>query len=56
MCPACIQNMAIVLVGLTSTSGLAALVMTRQSPKKDPATNEISDKKDGELNQGGPHA
>jgi hypothetical protein len=29
MCPACIPNLAVALVGFTSISGITALVMTR---------------------------
>ncbi len=38
MCPACIPNIAIALLGLTSTSGLAAVVITKRSKKESSAT------------------
>ena len=56
MCPACIPHIAIVLFGLTSTSGLAALVMTKRTTQKDIDTSETSDKKVDELGQGRRHA
>ena len=48
MCPACIPNIAMALFGLTSTSGLAALVMTKRT-EKDSNSSETKDKNDHEL-------
>ena len=41
MCPACISNLAIMIFGLSSTSGLAALVLTAANGK-----NEVEPEKD----------
>jgi len=35
MCPVCIQNIGIVLVGLTSSTGLTALVMAQRESQED---------------------
>ena len=44
MCPVCISNMAVTVIGLTSTSGLTAMVMTWRGEKKDQSHAETQEK------------
>jgi hypothetical protein len=43
MCPVCIPNLAVALVGLTSTSGLAALVWRRGLSLQDGSSYVIEE-------------
>ena len=55
MCPACISNLAVALIGLTSTSGLTAMVMTPRGTKKEPIQTETQKENDA-SDEGGNHA
>ncbi len=52
MCPACFQNIAIALIGLTSSTGLVALVMSGRGPEDDQAmTTRTSNDSENDLPQ-----
>ena len=48
MCPACVSNLAIMIFGLSSTSGLAALVLTATNSNKN--SNEV-ESEEGKIDQ-----
>lgn len=55
MCPACISNLAVALIGLTSTGGLTAMVMTLHRTKKDSIQTETQKENDA-SDEGETHA
>lgn len=55
MCSACISNLAVALIGLTSTGGLTAMVMTRRGTKRAPIQTEPQ-KDNHASDEGGTHA
>ena len=50
MCPACLASVAWVAAGVTSTGGVAALVVSRLRGKND--RNKEMDKNEGNTGQG----
>jgi len=55
MCPTCISNLAVALIGLTSTGGLTAMVMTVHETKKASIQTEMQKENDA-SDEGGTYA